>query len=105
VADYDGHRKAAIDRALNGSANASPDERRAAFANDGVPPPMRELIEKVTHHAYKITDDDVASVKARGVSEDEIFELVVCAAYGQATRQLDVARRALAEAIKKPQVK
>ena len=37
-------------------------------------------------------------MKAKGVSEDEIFELTVCAAYGQATRQLNAALAALDEA-------
>ena len=34
-------------------------------------------------------------MKAAGVSEDEIFELVVCAALGQSTRQLSAALSAL----------
>ena len=42
-----------------------------------------------------ISDADVAATKAAGVSEDEIFELTVCAALGQATRQLDAALAAL----------
>jgi hypothetical protein len=33
----------------------------------------------------------VAAATAAGVPEDEIFELTVCAALGQATRQLDAA--------------
>jgi hypothetical protein len=37
-------------------------------------------------------------VKAFGLSENQICELVVCAAVGQATRQYDTALMALAEA-------
>jgi hypothetical protein len=34
-----------------------------------------------------------------GTSEDQIFELVICAAIGQATRQYETALEALAEAM------
>ena len=46
-----------------------------------------------------VTDEDVAKVEASGESEDQIFELVVCAAIGQATRQYETALEALAEAM------
>ena len=91
-----------VDRILEGDARASRDDRRAAFRNDGVPAPARALIDKVTNHAYRVTDDDVAAAKAGGVSEDEIFELSVCAAIGQSTRQLDSALAALDEATREP---
>ena len=38
---------------------------------------------------------DIGAVTAAGVREDEVFEFVVCAALGQATRQLDAALAAL----------
>lgn len=88
-----------IERAVEGAGKASREARRAAFANSGVTPePMRALIDKVAKHAYKVTDEDVAAAKAAGASEDEIFELVVCAALGQAKRQYDAAMQALKEA-------
>ena len=59
---------------------------------------MRTLVEKVAHHAYTVTDEDVAAVRAAGLSEDQIFEIVVCAAIGQANRQYDSALAALAGA-------
>jgi len=34
-----------------------------------------------------VTDQDIASASAAGLSEDQIFEVVVCAAVGAATRQ------------------
>jgi len=40
----------------------------------------------------------MAAVTASGLSEDQIFEIVVCAAIGQATRQYDTALAALAAA-------
>jgi alkylhydroperoxidase family enzyme len=57
------------------------------------------LIDKVARHAYKVTDEDIAAARASGFSEDQIFEIVVCAAIGQATRQYDAALAALAEAM------
>ena len=49
----------------------------------------------MARHAWKVAAADVAATKTAGVSEDEIFELVVCAALGQATRQLNAALAAL----------
>ena len=68
---------------------------RAAFANAGVEEPVRALVDKVARNAHKITDEDLAAVKAAGYSEDAVFEVTVCAALGQATRQLDAALAAL----------
>jgi hypothetical protein len=94
------HRRAVVTRILEGDGRATAGQRKAAFENHGVAEPARALIEKVAKHAYKIADEDVAAAKAGGLSEDEIFELAVCAAVGQATRQLDNALAALEEATK-----
>ena len=91
-------RKIAIDRVLEGDGRASKEQRKAAFNNANVVEPARALIEKVTKTAWKVTDEDVAAVKAAGLSEDQIYELCVCAALGQSTRQLDAALAALDEA-------
>jgi hypothetical protein len=88
-------RKALITQILEGEGKAPPAQRRAAFENTGLGEPLRTLIHKVAHHASKIVDADIAAVKKSGLGEDEIFELVVCAAIGQATRQYDTARTAL----------
>lgn len=93
-------RHAAIERVQSGDGRASTADRRAAFANTGAPEGARALIDKVAKTAWKVTDEDVAVAKAAGVSEDQLFELTVCAAMGQATRQLDSALSALAEATK-----
>jgi hypothetical protein len=91
--------KALITRILEGPGMASHALRRASFDNAGLAEPLRTLIDKVAKHAYQVTDHDVAAARASGLSEDEIFEIVVCAAVGQATRQYDAARAALAEAV------
>jgi hypothetical protein len=88
-------RKALIARILEGDGRASQAQRRAAFDNSGLAEPLSPLIQKVAKHAYRVTDNDIAAARASGVSEDQIFELVACAAIGQATRQYDAAVAAL----------
>jgi alkylhydroperoxidase family enzyme len=89
-----------IARVVDGVGKAPSELRRAAFENAGLDEPMRTLIEKVAHHAYRVTDEDIAAVRAAGLSEDQIFEVVVSAAIGQASRQYDKALAALASATK-----
>jgi hypothetical protein len=95
--DAERHRKAAIARVLDGDGRTSPTIRRAAFEDPAsAPEAVRALLVKVAEAAYKISDEDLAVVKAH-LAEDEIFELVVAAAMGKAQRQLAVARAAIAE--------
>lgn len=84
-----------IERVLRGPGFASPGARQAAFDNDSTDVRARALIDKVARNAWKVTDSDVAAVKAAGVAEDEVFELTVCAALRQAARQLRTALTAL----------
>jgi alkylhydroperoxidase family enzyme len=90
-------RRLVIDRALNGPGRTSPGLRRAAFDNHGVDERARALIDKTARRAWTVTSADVATVTAAGMSDDEVFELVVSAALGQATRQLQAALEALDE--------
>lgn len=87
-----------VARVLEGDGKAAPELRRAAFDNAGLDEPIRTLIEKVADHAHRVSDEDVAAVRAAGLSEDQIFEIVTCAAVGQATRQYTSALAALADA-------
>jgi hypothetical protein len=91
-------RKALIERILDGAGTASQSERRAAFENIGLAEP---LIEKVATKATAVTDRDIAAARASDLTQDQIFEIVVCAAVGQSTRQYDSARAALDSAIGK----
>jgi alkylhydroperoxidase family enzyme len=88
--------RALVARVLDRDGEAPPDLRRAAFDNAGLTEPMRTLIEKVAYRADTVTDEDVAAVRTAGLSEDQIFEIVVCAAIGQASRQYNNALAALA---------
>jgi hypothetical protein len=85
-----------VTRVLGGGRKAPAELRRAAFDDAGLSEPVRTLIEKVANHAYDVTDDDVAAVRTVGLSEDQIFEIVVCAAVGQANRQYESGLAALA---------
>lgn len=91
-------RRALIARVLDGDGKAPPELRRAAFDNVDLDEPVRRLIEKVAYHSYRVTDEVVAAVRSAGLSEDQIFEIVVCAAIGQASRQYESALAALASA-------
>ena len=88
-------RKALARRILEGAGKVSPSERRAAFQNSGLAKPLAALVDKVARHAYRVTDEDITGAKLSGLTEDQVFEIVVCAAIGQATRQYDTAFAAL----------
>jgi alkylhydroperoxidase family enzyme len=98
MADITPHRRALVARILDGRGVANRDVRRAAFEGQGTSPEVAALVRKVIREASRIADGDVEALRTSGLSEDEIFELVVCAAVGQAARQLERARAALAEA-------
>jgi hypothetical protein len=88
-------RKSLANRILEGDGKASSSERRAAFNNSGLAEPAGTLVDKVARHAYRVTDEDITAATASGLSEDQVFEIVVCAATGQATRQYEMALAAL----------
>jgi hypothetical protein len=87
-----------VARVRDGEAHAPRALRRAAFDNADLDEPTRTLVEEVAVRSYAVTDEDVAAVRACGFSEDQIFELMVCAAVGAADRQYNSAMAALAEA-------
>jgi hypothetical protein len=101
MSDIKQARDALVARILEGDGKASYAQRRAAFDITGLSEPLSTLIHKVAKHAYQVTDEDIAAVRASGFSEDQIFEIVVCAAIGQATRQYETALAALEAATKK----
>jgi hypothetical protein len=97
--DFQRLHKALVSWLLEGKGMASHAQRRTAFDNTGLAEPLGTLIDKVANCAYKINDEDIETVKKSGVSEDQIFELVICAAVGQATRQYDHALKVLDEVV------
>jgi hypothetical protein len=90
--------RALVDRVLNGEGRAATEQRARAFSNAGTPPPLHGLISKVATRPAQVTDADFAAAKASGFSEDQLFELVICAAVGQSARMYEAGLAALAEA-------
>jgi hypothetical protein len=95
MSDITQARKVLVARILEGDGRASHAQRRAAFDNAGLAEPLSTLINKLTKHAYKVTDEDIAAARESDLSEDQVFEIAVCAAVGQAARQYDAAVVAL----------
>ncbi|WP_409437165.1 hypothetical protein [Mycobacterium sp. SMC-14] len=90
--------RALLGRVLGQGGTAPLGLRRAAYDNAGLEEPIGTLVDKVALRSYSVAEQDIAAVGAAGLSEDQIFEVVVCAAVGQATRQYTSALEALADA-------
>ena len=56
---------------------------------DLVPEVLRAYVDKLARHAYKITEEDLASLQRAGYSEDAIFELSIAAAVGVGAVRLE----------------
>jgi hypothetical protein len=95
MANIEQARKALLRRILEGDGKASTLERRSAFDNSDLSEPLRQLVDKVAVNAKAVSDEDFSRATQSGLSEDQVFEIVVCAAIGQASRQYDVAKAAL----------
>jgi hypothetical protein len=81
---------------LNGQAATAP-ELRQAIAGGNPPPELTTLVDKIRSRAYTVTDHDVDQLRSR-YTEDQLFEIVLCAAFGAANERLAAAHRALEEA-------
>jgi alkylhydroperoxidase/carboxymuconolactone decarboxylase family protein YurZ len=97
MGDRFGELKAATEAALLRAPGASPAELRQACAGGTPPEELRALVEKIEKHAYQVTDEDVAALRAK-YSEDQLFEIIAAAAFGAADRRLRAGLRALEEA-------
>jgi hypothetical protein len=91
--------RALQDRIVTGAGRAPAEQRARAFSNAGLAPPLGRLISKVAARPAEITDADFAAARAAGCTEDELFELVTCAAVGQSARLYDAGLAALAGAL------
>jgi len=91
--------RALEDRVLKGEGKASLEQRARAFSNAGLSRPLDELLGKVATRPTQVTDAVFAAAEAAGCSEDELFELVICAAVGQSARLYDAGLAALADAV------
>jgi hypothetical protein len=90
--------RALVDNVLHAEGRAAAEQRGRAFHNEGLAPPLDALIDKVADRPTQIADADFAAAKAAGNTEDQLFELVICAAVGKSARLYDAGLAALAEA-------
>jgi hypothetical protein len=88
-----------VNRILHGPGRAPADQRAQAFDNAKLAEPLGVLLDKVATRSTQVTDADFAAAMEAGVTDDQLFELVICAAVGQATRQYEAGLAALAESI------
>jgi hypothetical protein len=85
---------------LTRPASSLPSLRQAALARaqqlaerapspEAVPGELTAYLDQVVCHAERTTDGDVERLKERGYSEDQIFELTLCAALGAGLARLN----------------
>jgi hypothetical protein len=82
---------------LRGPGESDPAIRQAAAEGRGVPSDLQPLVDKIHRHAYKVTDEDIASAQKK-YGDDKVFEIVVSAALGASRKRLLAGLRALDEA-------
>jgi hypothetical protein len=86
-------------RILAGPGAASAELRAKALADGELPEPVATLVDKVANRSFQVTDADFAAAVAAGLTEDRLFELVICAAVGESGRLYQAGLEALAKAI------
>lgn len=59
------------------------------------PADLAAYIDKVRRHAYEITDEDVAALRAAGRSEREIYEATMVTALTAGIERFEIGLRAL----------
>lgn len=90
-------RDAALDRVLHGAGESEPALRSAAADGAGVPADLQPLVTKIQHHAWKVSDEDIATLQAR-YGDDRMFEIIVSAALGASRKRLFAGLKALEDA-------
>jgi hypothetical protein len=91
-------RPALLERILNGPGKATRNLRISAFNNEDVPGSLRDLIANIVARPPQVTDADFATAGSAGFDDDELVEMVICAAVGEANRQYEAGVAALAAA-------
>jgi hypothetical protein len=64
-----------------------------------IPPGLETYVKKVTLYAYKVTDEDIARLKALGYTEDDLFEITLGAALGAGRTRLECGLAALTKTV------
>ena len=70
--------------------------QQAAAKGAEVPAELQPLIDKIHRHAYKVTDEEIATAQQK-FGDDRMFEIVVSAALGAANQRLQAGLKALDE--------
>lgn len=94
VSDRFARFRAATRSALLDSPGTMPADVRRAIADGKPPRELQSLVEKIRTHAFTVTDADVEALQHL-YSEDQIFEIILAAAFGAADERLAAARRAV----------
>ncbi len=82
---------------LSGPGTLDPEVRQHAASTVDVPDELASYVQKVSRYAYKVTDDDMALLRQKGYSEDQIFELTVSVALGAGLSRLEAGLKAIQE--------
>jgi alkylhydroperoxidase family enzyme len=78
-------------------AGATSAELRQAIARGSPPADLTSIVQKIRSHAYTVTDRDIDALRSR-YTEEQLFEIIVAAAFGAAQERLAAAQRVLKEA-------
>jgi hypothetical protein len=92
-----GLRDRVLQSVLQSAGETDPVIRQAAADRSGVPVDLQPLVDKIHHHAYTVTDDDIARLKTK-YNDDQMFEIIVSAALGASHKRLLAGFKALDEA-------
>jgi len=90
-------RENVLESVLRSPGESDPAIRSAAADGTGVPADLQTLVEKIHRHAYKVTDEDIARAQSK-YTDDQLFEIVVCAALGASRQRLFAGLEALEKA-------
>jgi alkylhydroperoxidase family enzyme len=83
--------------ALLRSDGATPAALRQAVAAGEPPAALAALVEKIRSRADTVTDRDLDALRGQ-YTDDQLFEIIVAAAFGAAQERLAAASRALEDA-------
>lgn len=90
-----------VEGVLNGPGHSTPELRRAVEqksaahagrlpeSSDSLPQELAAYVDKIALHAYKVTDEDIQTLREAGHSEDAIFEMTLSAALGAGMARLE----------------
>lgn len=90
-------RQALLAQVKEQPGHTTPESRLSAFNDAGMSNSLEALVHKIHHYPYKVNDEDIAALRCT-FTDDELFEVIVCAALGGAEKRLQAGLRALTEA-------